>query len=266
MRQYDKFNSSIGTTRLSALRLNLCARLLMVLGRHGIPDDDSLTEYVDGLEQSINTRYPEGLPTLLEMQPFIDEQLDSLSSSLDEAAHGRVDHGYFDFEDTQVPLPAEPGGTPEIVESQPKPVRRQSSTRHTVEAVGLDEKLKQQREPIQRLLEEDCVRSGLVNAKQGRRLARSMFGKNPVEAELEIVKGLQQTVLEELRKWMQQQNGKQPWTTPKAQNALRNDVLSTRSVQSLLRMVSQIRNEARAGSMPKQGWRRLLPKRRGIFG
>ena len=54
----------------------------------------------------------------------------------------------------------------------------------------MEQKLQVEREPIQQLLREDCVRAGLVDKETAERLIRDMTGKTSADAEREIVEQL----------------------------------------------------------------------------
>lgn len=106
----------------------------------------------------------------------------------------------------------------------------------------MEEKLHDEREPIQKLLLEDCVTTGLVDLPTARQLVAGMAGKTSRDAEREIVERLRQVLQDQARYFIRKAKGG-PWANPRAQEDLRQDIHAASSVRSVLLLHRQIVKE-----------------------
>jgi hypothetical protein len=121
----------------------------------------------------------------------------------------------------------------------------------------MEQKLKDERVPIQQLLREDCVHAGLLDRETADRLVAQMSGKTSVDAERELVEDLRQRLQEQVRTFIRKSRGG-PWRDPRTQEDLRQDIHAAHSVRSVLFLYRQVLHEYR--TWEEEG------RRRGILG
>ncbi len=122
--------------------------------------------------------------------------------------------------------------------------------------LDMTKKLAAERKPVQKLLLEDCVQIGLVTRERAEYLVTQFAGKEPKDAELEVVIELRNNLHAQIRKFMRKHKGG-PWPSPKEQEELRLDIVHTPSINSLLSLTRKILRE-------RKEW--LDRSRRGITG
>jgi hypothetical protein len=117
----------------------------------------------------------------------------------------------------------------------PKPTKRYTST-------DMPTKLAQERKPVKKLLNEDCIQLGLLTKKRAKHLITHMAGKQPADAEKEVVKELRENLHKQVRKLIRKDKDN-PWSSPKAQEELRLEIVNTPSVRSVLYLTKEIYRE-----------------------
>ncbi len=213
----------------------------MVTSRYGITDLSRVAVFVRALTEVVDHFHPQGRPSLLSLEPLIREQLDLLEKALQRAQADEIR-----FSDSVLPPREEDPPAQEQSELEEKPAARHKrqpklGAETTVTVKSKEEKLRDEREPVQKLLREDCVHAGLLDKKKAETLIRSMLGKEPQQAEQDIVDQLRQILQDQVKAAIRRKNG--PWTTPQAQEDMRKDIHNTRSVKSVLMLARQIRKE-----------------------
>ena len=257
--QPDRATVSWETILADTLEMNLCGRILLRSRLHGITDPRRVAVLARSVVAVIENRYPEGRPSLLELEPLITEQLALLEAALVELRMRTALGGT----ETSVE-PYAPAPPPAPVEEPSKKRLRKRTLKgkgYTVQAKSMEEKLREGRVPVQELLQKDCVQLGLVTQKQAKRLVRGMLGKHPEDAEQEIVEHLRQILQDQVKGIIRRLKGG-PWRTPQAQEEMRQDIHSARSVKSILMLARQIAKE-RAAWEKQHGGGGLLA---GLFG
>jgi hypothetical protein len=132
----------------------------------------------------------------------------------------------------------------EIEPTRPERHARQASGYVPV-AKSMEEKLHDEREPIQKLLVEDCVSAGLIDLPAARQMVAGMAGKTSRDAEREIVERLRQVLQDQARYFIRKAKGG-PWANPRTQEDLRQDIHAASSVRSVLLLHRQIVKEYHA--------------------
>ncbi len=127
------------------------------------------------------------------------------------------------------PLPSE-----QKKEGPPKPKKRTSTDMPT--------KLAQERKPIKKLILEDCVQLGLISKKRAEYVITQMAGKQPAEAEKEVVVELRDNLHKQVRMLIRKDKDN-PWSSPKAQEELRLEIMQTPTVRSVLFLTKDILRE-----------------------
>lgn len=124
-----------------------------------------------------------------------------------------------------------------------RPDRRPSG--YVPEALSMEEKLREARKPIQKLLREDCVRACLIDLPTAERLVQGMAGKPSDDAERDVVDHLRESLQQQIRDFIRRMRGQGPWSNPHTQEELRQDVRRMHSVRGVLSMSRHVRNEYR---------------------
>ncbi len=135
------------------------------------------------------------------------------------------------------------------VDSEDEPARPERHGRqpsgYVPVARSMEEKLHDEREPIQKLLVEDCVSAGLIDLPTARQMVAGMAGKTSRDAEREIVERLRQVLQDQARYFIRKAKGG-PWANPRTQEDLRQDIHAASSVRSVLLLHRQIVKEYHA--------------------
>ena len=225
------------------LEINLAGRIMLGASRHGLTDPARVHVYVRAIVAVIDHRYPDGRPGLKALEPLITEQLQLLEAALVDArlrrqlAAGTVP--------PVAPVAAAEADPEPAAEGRPRTRQRVLKGKgHTVVAKAMEEKLRDERAPVQQLLLEDCVHLGLLDKKQAQRLVRGMVGRSPGEGERQVVEQLRQILQDQVKGIIRRLKGG-PWATPQQQEEMRQDIHNARSVRSILMLARQIIKERR---------------------
>lgn len=225
------------------LEMNLCGRIMLGVRRHGLSDPRRVAVLARAVVAVVDQQYPDGRPSLLALEPLITEQLALLEASLMEQKMRQALGSDSPVASVSAPV-SEEAPPPEEPEKRTLRKRTLKGKGHTVVAKSMDEKLKEGRQPVQELLQKDCVDLGLIDQKQAQRLIRGMLGKRPEDAEQEIVEQLRQILQDQVKGIIRQLKGG-PWAKPQAQEEIRQDISHARSVKSLLMLSRQVIKERR---------------------
>lgn len=110
------------------------------------------------------------------------------------------------------------------------------------ESTDMPTKLAQERKPVKKLIKEDCIQLGLLSKKRAKHLITHMAGKKPIDAEKEVVIELRENLHKQVRKLIKKDKNN-PWSSPKAQEELRLEIVNTPSVRSVLYLAKEIYRE-----------------------
>jgi len=216
------------------MEMNIAGQVMLLLTRLGIRDAQSLRVYrqavVDAVSRQVMDQGALGPDAL---QNVVRQQLDLLEASL-RSLDGRAE-----ADATARPaLPAEVNADGD----DPATAKTRRPSGYVPEARSMEEKLQVEREPVQQLLREDCVHAGLVDKDTAETLIRGMTGKTSVDAEQEIVEHLRQRLQDQVKSFIRKAKGG-PWSNPRTQDDLRQDIHAARSVRSVLMMSRQVLKE-----------------------
>jgi hypothetical protein len=222
---------------------------MVLLHRLGIRDTRCLRIYrravCDAIDRDPATR--DGLDWKL-LEPVVEQQLAMLEEALQTRvpARARIDL-------TLSVLAPEPVAGPKVarpaedavavVAPAARPGKRPSG--YVPEALSMEEKLREARKPIQKLLREDCVRACLIDLPTAERLIQGMAGRSSDEAEREVVDRLRESLQQQIRGFIRRTRGQGPWSNPRTQEELRQDVHRMHSVRGVLSMARHVRHEYR---------------------
>lgn len=223
------------------LRMNIAGRLMLVLTQLRMMDARSLSIYLSAVcavvQQRARTDEPVDLGNL---KQFMDEQVDLLQVAL------RKQRGILSVpEVAHWSAPVDDGPVQEeAADSSPKR-RQKAESGYKPAPLAMEDRLKEDRKPVQKLLLEDCVAASLVDVPKAQELIAGMTGKTPQAAELEIVEYLRQELQLQVRSYIRSDKGG-PWSNPRTQEDLRKDIHAATSVRGVLLLCRQIVKEHRA--------------------
>jgi hypothetical protein len=214
--------------------VNVAGRVMLLLTKLCIRDARCLRIYRSAVGEVMRHEVGDSTePDWRALEPLVQEQLDLLEQALRARLQRVVEE--------QEEVPAETlDVAEESAETDASIARRPSG--YVPEARSMEEKLHDERLPIQQLVREDCLRAGLVDAKTAERLVQGMTGKTGLAAEQEIVEYLRQSLQEQVKSFIRKTKGG-PWSDPRTQEDLRRDIHAARSVRSVLMMSRQILKE-----------------------
>jgi hypothetical protein len=220
------------------LEMNIAGRVMLLLSQLGIRDTRSLSIYLNAVKAAVRHRAVNDQPISLgHLEPFLSEQLEMLVTAL------RRRRGLL-----RVPMPRQEAGgsakTPPSTDEHDSVARRppKPASGYVPVAKSMEEKLKDDRKPVQKLLVEDCVAEHLLDRPKAEELIAGMTGKTPQDAELEIVEYLRQELQSQVRHFIRSDKGG-PWSSPHAQEDLRKDIHAAKSVRGVLMLCRQIVKE-----------------------
>ena len=104
---------------------------------------------------------------------------------------------------------------------------------------SMEDKLKDERKPVQKLLLEDCVQVGLIDLPTAKRMILEMTGKTSQDAERDIVEDLRQLLQVQVKSFIRKAKGG-PWADPRTQEDLRKDIHAANSVRSVVMLSRQV--------------------------
>jgi hypothetical protein len=132
---------------------------------------------------------------------------------------------------------------PEAVDQQeqaePKPKAPKTDSGYKPKSKDMPTKLAQERKPVRKLILEDCVQLGLITKKRAEYVVTQMAGKQPADAEKEVVVELRKNLHKQVRNFIRKdKNG--PWSSPKAQEELRLEIIQMPTVRSMIYLTKEI--------------------------
>jgi len=243
---------------------------MLLLSRLGIRDARCLSIYrgavVSALRNGTSSR---AVSSLAEIEPLLSAQLDLLEDALRARLRPSVTQHDSEPEAVSEPdnVPAQPSAASGDAEAlwcddsdlpptdeQPENVitgNEKKSQRGTKAPSGyvpsvksMEDKLKDERKPVQKLLLEDCVQVGLIDLPTAKRMILEMTGKTSQDAERDIVEDLRQLLQLQVKSFIRKARGG-PWADPRTQEDLRKDIHAANSVRSVVMLSRQVVKEHR---------------------
>lgn len=255
------------------LEVIVAGQVMLLLNRHGLRDARCLSIYRRAVLDAVrHCSARHGDDSLAHCTALVREQMELLERALlRRLGHEQtVDQGLIDVEiEIEIDVPGELPGRAAADSAQSADVQAQaddtdgSGCNTVVDAVdaavrperlarqpsgyvptarSMEEKLQDEREPIQKLLLEDCVSTGLIDVPTAQQLIQAMVGKTARDAERDIVEHLRQVLQQQARYFIRKAKGG-PWANPRAQEDLRKDIHASSSVRSVLMLHRQIVKE-----------------------
>lgn len=247
------------------LEINIAGRVMMLLTRLGCSKTHCLDVYTKAVSAVIKQRMKSDAsinfgnvgPLIAEQLTLLETALSNRSTACSEEpevvpepvaeAPADVEVEFSDLSELPTAEPVEDKAEA-TAESEEKPAeapakKAKPPARHTPQPLSMEEKLKEERVPTQKLLTDDCVAAGLIDKEQAKKLILSMTGKTSQDAENDIVEHLRGVLQEQVRKLIRKAKNGGPWSTPHAQEQLRQDIHTANTVRSVLTMRRQVVKE-----------------------
>ncbi|WP_125931953.1 hypothetical protein [Thiosocius teredinicola] len=248
------------------LEINIAGRVMMLLTRLGMSNTRCLDVCTKAVSAVVHQRMrTDANVNFGNVGPLIAEQLGMLEAALKArsgtcggasaapaaAAAEQAGDAVTPAAQDAVQAEAEPVFYDDMTEqpaAEEKPAeapakKAKPPARHTPQPMSMEDKLKEEREPTQKLLAEDCVSAGLIDPDQAKKLILSMTGKTSQDAETDIVEHLRGVLQEQVKKLIRKAKNGGPWASPHSQEQLRKDIHSAKTVRSVLTMRRQVIKE-----------------------
>lgn len=227
------------------IQVNVTGRLMLLLSSLGLHSARALRIYCDAVGSAVRYRLAQQSgQSFTAVSSILDEELALLETALREralrpvATIQEVTAAAEEQPDEAVADPAVP------VEQLPVHGKRaqRSPSGYVPSVKSMEEKLKDERTPVQILLREDCVTAGLIDAAAADKLVRGMVGKLAADAERDVVEFLRQVLQDQVKSFIRKARGG-PWADPRTQEDLRKDIHAARTVRSILMLSRQLVKE-----------------------
>ncbi len=233
-----------------ALQLNIAGRVMLVMTRCGVTDMQRMPAFVSAVSDAVLRQLADRPDQSIER--LIDDQLVLLEQAIRRRSLAQATES--DSKSTvpsmsvhsDASAPKDPEVSPVPESEHAEEISRRPNHKGTAAPVvrSMEEKLKESREPVQKLVLDGCVAAGLVDPNKAQSLVAGMTGKQPEEAELEIVEYLREVLLEQVKTYIRQSKGG-PWAAPRVQADLRADIHHALTVRGILTLARQIIKERR---------------------
>jgi hypothetical protein len=209
--------------------INISGRVFAICQSRRVVDPTIISYYTDILRQAVQAHLNEEC-SLSDFNRILAEQAVWLESEIDQMAPSRPEKR---SATTLEESPLEVAPQPEESEPQKKP------SGYIPQAKSMPERLADQRSGMERLLEKDCVTLQLITPSQAKLFKRRLLGQEPEKAEQELVAELRNILHEQVRKFIRKNAGG-PWDNATLQHELRMDIVSTRTLRSLVTLAREL--------------------------
>ncbi len=226
------------------IEVNTTVRVVMLCRSIGHIEPRRVDFYVNAVKQAIFAEAARGGDGVVELDAFLNEQLDYLREALRKPPPPKLPPRGEQVEEP--PLP-------EI--TKPRHINRISQAPGP-EAMSMEDKLEESRRPLRKILKEDCVRLGLLDIHRAGQITARLSGKRRDEAEGEIVAEIRNNLHKQIRAYIRKRRGG-PWASPKLQEDLRLDIAGTNSVHAVVTLTRHLLKE-------RKQWESQLDK--GLIG
>lgn len=233
---------------------NVAGRVMLLCTTLQIVDLDQINDAIKKVKRDVLMQLERKRLGVDALSELLDAQIVLLEKDLRKSGAGCFASTEQKTEEKKSKTAEKSEQVTKIKKQTPPPAKEISEK--TLKELDMTKKLAAERKPVQKLVLEDCVQIGLVTRERAEYLVTQFAGKEPKDAELEVVIELRNNLHTQIRKFMRKHKGG-PWATPKEQEELRLDIVHTPSIISLLSLTRKILRERRE-------W--LDRSRRGITG
>ncbi len=199
--------------------LNIKGRVFALCQSRGIIDPTIIGYYIEILSQAVHDNLHEDANPL-DFNHVLDERVAWLEAEIDQTTPAAKNEA--------APIAVEPLLASPTDKAEPA----KRATGYVPKAKSMPERLAEQRAGMQQLLEKDFTACKLITPDQAKRMKSKLLGREPVQAEQELLAELRQILHQQIRQFIRDNDGG-PWNSPTLQNELREDIAATRSLRSL---------------------------------
>ena len=231
----------MGTSLHKLIDINASGLVLMACNTHEIWDPEKIKKYKSWVIQQITDQMEHEHAGVESLSRIMDEKIALLHQKLENGNDESLQESsvqktqlapkaFNNFVDIEK-LPEEPAKAT----SKGEPPKNYKCT-------DMPTKLAQERKPVKKLILEDCVQLGLISKQRAEYVVTQMAGKQPAEAENEVVIELRENLHKQVRGLIKKDKDG-PWSSPKAQEELRLEIIKTPTVRSVLFLTRDILRE-----------------------
>ncbi len=230
--------------------MNATGLVMMACNAHDIWDPLEIMIHKDWVVDRIMDQMERDHVGVEALSKIMDEKIDLLKQKLETGMDSPIPDKDFPAEEigytkhTDEPKPTDDlynHKKEQIVQPLPSEQKKEeeSARPKKYKSTDMPTKLAQERKPIKKLILEDCVQLGLISKKRAEYVVTQMAGKQPAEAEKEVVTELRENLHKQVRRLIRKDKDN-PWSSPKAQEDLRLEIMQTPTVRSVLFLTRDI--------------------------
>jgi hypothetical protein len=216
--------------------MNASGRVLLLCRSFGIFDQKRIFYYTRALRAAMHQKAAAQPLTATEIQRYLNKQVAYLGESLKNLPPPTTSSTY----------PARPESATDEPEASPKTETAATTRRLFAQprAASKDkaERFEDARKALKKILQDDCVTLGLIDAERADALTLRMAGRPPRDTEREILAEVQNNLHAQIRAYLKQHKGG-PWPTPKQQEEVRQDIENTYSLSASIALARQLLRE-----------------------
>lgn len=233
----------MGSSLDKLIDINASGLVLLACNAFDIWDPKDIEQHKEWVVAQIKEQMEQDNVGVEALSTIMDEKIELLRHRLETGDFGSTytpakkepQEKFNDFYDPAKKTPAPEPLPCELDKEESKKHKKPKST-------DMPTKLAQERKPIKKLIMEDCVQLGLISKKRAEYVITQMAGKQPAEAEKEVVVELRENLHKQVRRLIRKDKDN-PWASPKAQEELRLEIVQTPTVRSMLFLTRDILRE-----------------------
>jgi hypothetical protein len=227
------------------LSISVTGRVFIFCTKEGIKNASLIRKYEKQVRDYLEQKAIEGAD-IKQLEQLTAERLELLRQEI----HGEQPQ-------TVTPEKIAPPQQAEVVElpdlethSADNPPERKSSKSadsavKAHQTASYQEKLTIHRKPVVELLKKECVDFHLLSPERAKHWVHQLSGRFIDDIEPVIVNELSDNLLKNIRTYIRKNKNEHPWQTPMAQEQVRIDIASTKTIKGILTLTSQILWEIR---------------------
>lgn len=234
------------------IAISVTGRVFVFCAKEGVTNTAQIRKYEKKIRDFLEIKANEGAD-IKELERLTTERLELLRQEINGQPTEKPTQQI-----KQVKPALQPKPQTEKVTERPektvadKPVKPQknkakpaAASKKQPEVASYQEKLTIHRKPVVELLKKECVDFHLLTPERAKHWVHHLSGRFIEDVEPDIVSELSDTLMKNVRTYMRKNRKTHPWQTPLAQEQLRKDIVSTKTIKGMLTLTSQILWEIR---------------------
>lgn len=226
--------------------INASGLVLMACNRHKIWDPDKINIHKQWVVDRIIDQMERDKAGVEALSRIMNEKMSLLNHELDNITGNRTSADIPQTpKESKADLASEPDKQELLVseyQEERQPKNQKSDSGYKPQSKDMPTKLAHERKPVKKLILEDCVQLGLITRKRAEYVVTQMAGKQPADAEREVVVELRKNLHEQVRSFIRKDK-EGPWSSPKSQEELRLEIIQMPTVRSMLQLTREIFKE-----------------------